>query len=954
MAGLLAGLNNTLGAVVFGNGTEVDDSGVEVLLERVANGVLADDRRTALGELRDLLAESKPAQGAFGTVGFPILLSLVQDEREDVELLRGSLEGLLAALTPHGSNPAVSADPALVNAELFSREPQAVALLLNLLEEEDFYVRYHTCQVLTALLTEHAHRLQEVILSNPFGVGRLMDMLEEREVIRNESLLLLAALTRGNEAIQKIVAFEGAFERLLNIVREEGAAEGGIIVQDSLELLNNLLRNNVSNQVFFRESSLLPKVPGLLKLKERGNPAEAPLAQQKAANLLCAMEMVMLLLATRGDDANERNRIANQQMLCKNGLMEALLPLALEGAARSAPVRAAALRCLGEMAAQAKAGQDFLASAFAKPPPSSSASSAANGAGPVPALQAVLQVALHAADAAERTAADGLFQSYCSNNPDGQSLLLSTIVPVGGEVDDADAPLTFGGILARALVGSASTSASDLQASCRAASVLQHLLHGNTAGKERLLTIPLSLPINASDKPELLLPKIVRFVSAAGAASGSLAGGSAAWLQAAFVRLLVVWLHECPPATAAFLASAGHLPAACDLAKSPNVHVSGMAALLLGMLLLHNKTSGATDANTILDVLSTRIGLPEYLRRIEEMQQNEAFRAAAAAPRVMSITRQNAAEATSDAGAAQRASPAASTGGVALYDCDFAAFVKATEAEVKQTVLALYTKPKPVVVSDASVWEVGEGETEGAHQQRLQALLHSQDVELAELRARNASLASQLLSTGSEVADASSSGSAAGAAASDVWEKECRALQTSIVSARAEAQTAVAAAQADADEARGAASKLEEQLQGLSAAYNSLEAEAFKHEEENRLLKAQISSGEGGPPAPSPDPALSAEALEAARAEARAEALAELEAAVSRARAEGAEEGKAEAEAAGESELNDLLVCLGQEESKTEKLRSVLEELGHDVDALLEGVGEDEEEEGEEEEETGE
>ena len=51
------------------------------------------------------------------------------------------------------------------------------------------------------------------------------------------------------QEIQKIVVFEGAFDRLFNIIREEGGSEGGIIVQDCLELLNNLLRNNPSNQV---------------------------------------------------------------------------------------------------------------------------------------------------------------------------------------------------------------------------------------------------------------------------------------------------------------------------------------------------------------------------------------------------------------------------------------------------------------------------------------------------------------------------------------------------------------------------------------------------------------------------------------------------------------------------------------------------------------------------------
>lgn len=46
-----------------------------------------------------------------------------------------------------------------------------------------------------------------------------MDLLgDEHEVIRNEALLLLAGLTRSSADIQKIVAFEGAFERILQIL----------------------------------------------------------------------------------------------------------------------------------------------------------------------------------------------------------------------------------------------------------------------------------------------------------------------------------------------------------------------------------------------------------------------------------------------------------------------------------------------------------------------------------------------------------------------------------------------------------------------------------------------------------------------------------------------------------------------------------------------------------------
>ncbi|XP_025695720.1 golgin candidate 6 isoform X1 [Arachis hypogaea] len=75
--------------------------------------------------------------------------------------------------------------------------------------------------------------LQEAILNIPRGITRLMDMLMDRElqVIRNEALLLLTHLTREAGDIQKIVIFEGAFEKILSIIRGEGNSDGGVVVQ---------------------------------------------------------------------------------------------------------------------------------------------------------------------------------------------------------------------------------------------------------------------------------------------------------------------------------------------------------------------------------------------------------------------------------------------------------------------------------------------------------------------------------------------------------------------------------------------------------------------------------------------------------------------------------------------------------------------------------------------------
>ena len=68
------------------------------------------------------------------------------------------------------------------------------------------------------------------------GIIRLMDMLGEREVIRNEALILLSGLVRGNAALQQIAAFEGAFERLLGIVRWVAGALHVVVLDIDLRL----------------------------------------------------------------------------------------------------------------------------------------------------------------------------------------------------------------------------------------------------------------------------------------------------------------------------------------------------------------------------------------------------------------------------------------------------------------------------------------------------------------------------------------------------------------------------------------------------------------------------------------------------------------------------------------------------------------------------------------------
>ena len=109
--------------------------------------------------------------------------------------------------------------------------------------------------------------MQENILGSQMGVSRLMDILvDPREVLRNDVLLLLIQLTKGNANLQKIVAFENAFDKLVDIIQSEEYSDGGIVVEDCLRLMLNLLRNNPSNQTFFREGSYIQRAAKFFEL----------------------------------------------------------------------------------------------------------------------------------------------------------------------------------------------------------------------------------------------------------------------------------------------------------------------------------------------------------------------------------------------------------------------------------------------------------------------------------------------------------------------------------------------------------------------------------------------------------------------------------------------------------------------------------------------------------------
>lgn len=141
-------------------------------------------------------------------------------------------------------------------------------------DSDDFYLKFTSIQILISLCNSQPFQLQLAVLNSHSGVEKVLNLLRDsREIVRNEGLLFCGSLVRGSTDLQKILAFQGAFEQLMKIIVEEenGPWEGQIIIQDAFNLIFELLNLSTANQTYFRDSICFKQLAGLLSVPEEGD-----------------------------------------------------------------------------------------------------------------------------------------------------------------------------------------------------------------------------------------------------------------------------------------------------------------------------------------------------------------------------------------------------------------------------------------------------------------------------------------------------------------------------------------------------------------------------------------------------------------------------------------------------------------------------------------------------------
>ncbi|XP_074806488.1 general vesicular transport factor p115 isoform X1 [Natator depressus] len=601
---------NFLRGVMGGQSAGAQPSGAETiqkLCDRVASSTLLDDRRDAVRALKSL---SKKYRLEVGFQAMEHLISVLQTDRSDSEIIGYALDTLYNIvsndleeeeqddLEEENSQKQVD-DLGRQFTEIFIKQQENVTLLLTFLEEFDFHVRWPGVKLLTSLLKQQGPQVQQIILVSPMGVSRLMDLLaDSREVIRNDGVLLLQQLTKSNAAIQKIVAFENAFERLLDIVTDEGNSDGGIVVEDCLLLLQNLLKNNNSNQNFFKEGSYIQRMKPWFEVGDDNSGWSA----QKVTNLHLMLQLVRVLVSPTNPPGATSSC---QKTMFHCGLLQQLCTI-LMATGVPADILTETINTVSEVIRGCQINQDYFASVNAPSNP------------PRPAIVVLLMSMVNERQPfVLRCAVLYCFQCYLYKNQKGQGEIVSTLLP--STIDATGNSVSAGQLLCGGLFSTDSVS------NWCAAVALAHALQENATLKEQLLRVQLATSIG--NPPVSLLQQCTNILSQ----------GSKVQTRVGLLMLLCTWLSDCPIAVTHFLHNSANIPfltgqIAENLGEEEQL-VQGLCALLLGICIYYNDNSLENCRKEKLkQLIEKRIGKENFIEKLGFISKHELYSRAAQKP----------------------------------------------------------------------------------------------------------------------------------------------------------------------------------------------------------------------------------------------------------------------------------------------------------------------------------
>ncbi len=215
---------------------------------RLESATSGDERIDALRELQHL-TRNYPEE--IGDHCMRAVLELLQEQGGYEEYMEAL--DLILRLINSKNTSAASSNTARILAEP-GKSSDNVDILLELLAHDDMTIGVMSSQILMELHNRAGTALEHAIQLCPEGMTKLLRRLPDnaREEVRNQAIVLLLQLTDKNEEMKKTLAFNEGFDVIFRIIKSEGGAEdSGLVVQDCLHILKNIVTNSETCQRLF-------------------------------------------------------------------------------------------------------------------------------------------------------------------------------------------------------------------------------------------------------------------------------------------------------------------------------------------------------------------------------------------------------------------------------------------------------------------------------------------------------------------------------------------------------------------------------------------------------------------------------------------------------------------------------------------------------------------------------
>lgn len=411
---------------------------------------------------------------------------------------------------------------------------------------------------------------------------------------------------------------------MFKLIELEGSLQqGGIVVQDCLSLLANLVRYNASNQSLFRETGCVAKLAQLLP----GGKPKRSIAEdddddwaspQKDKNLWGLLAVLRLFLA-KGSTSTQ----LNQNSFQKHGLVQLILNLAFN-TGTAPPIRAEALYTCADMIR----GNARLQESFAQlqvPQPSAqekqtNGQPTANGMPKVYIIDALLDLTLTESSSTAfdaRYAACECVKAYCHNHKQICLHFLNRAVQ-GHKAAEEDAA----NILTILIRGPSHMSAADPYKFWFSAVIALFLLSEDPEAKK----IVMSLVEGDADSGE----EVVTCIQAV--AGNMIAGIQRSYderVTISYLMLLCGWFFESPEAINDFLGESSSLQILMQTASKSSADVAivrGMCAVLVGIVYEFSTKDSPIPRRELLPIITSALGRERYLDALTQLRQHPLVR----------------------------------------------------------------------------------------------------------------------------------------------------------------------------------------------------------------------------------------------------------------------------------------------------------------------------------------